>query len=313
MRLAQSISNNLKTERIKKNTKIRKSTQDRLFKIFCYIFIITFSVICFLPFWIVIINSFTAEEAILRNGFQLFPTDFSLSAYTYLLNGKQIGNSYMVTTTVTIIGTLLAVLITSMFSYAISHKKLKYGNFISFMTYATMIFGTGLVGFYILIARWLALKDTIWAMILPYLLNPFYAFILVSFYRSIPYEINEAAIVDGANEIRIFFKIITPISLPALATVSLFYALQYWNDFWLALLFVDNNKLHPLQMMIRQMISNINIMQYIGNNQTNYNQMIPAYGVQLATVCLTIGPIILLYPFLQNYFVKGVTIGAVKG
>ena len=145
------------------------------------------------------------------------------------------------------------------------------------------------------------------------MLNPFFAFIMVSFFRTLPYEINEAATVDGANDLRIFFRIILPISKPVIATVGLFYALQYWNDFFLALLFIDNYKLHPLQMMIRQLISNINMSAYVGGSQTTYTQPLPTYGVQLATVCLTIGPIIFLYPFIQSFFVKGITIGALKG
>jgi multiple sugar transport system permease protein/putative aldouronate transport system permease protein len=144
-------------------------------------------------------------------------------------------------------------------------------------------------------------------------MNPFYVFILISFFRTVPIELSEAATIDGANDLRTFFQIIWPISLPAIATVSLFYALQYWNDFWLALMYIDNYKLQPLQMMIRQLISNINASQYIGNTSTNYTQVVPSNGIQLSTVCITIGPIILLYPFLQRYFISGLTIGAVKG
>jgi len=293
--------------------KVDSTFSEKAFIIFIYLIIGAFALACFLPFWLVLINSFAAESSIKLHGYQLFPKEFTLDAYQYLMKGRQVFSSYAVSTSVTVAGTILAVLITSMYAYVLAHPKVKYRNTLSFMTYFTMIFGAGLVGFYILIANWLGLKDTLWALILPYALNPFFAFIMVSFFRTLPYEINEAATVDGANDLTIFFRIIIPISKPVIATVSLFYALQYWNDFFLALLFIDNYKLHPLQMMIRQLISNINIGAYVGGSQTTYTQPLPTYGVQLATVCLTIGPIIFLYPFTQKFFVKGITIGALKG
>lgn len=291
----------------------KKKANFSVFSFLIYSFITLFTLFCFVPFWLVVVNSFTTEESIRSQGYQLFPTSFSLYAYKYLFNGKQIYYSYSVTILVTVVGTVLAVLITAMFAYALAHPKVKYRKVLSFLTYFTMIFGAGIVGSYILIANWLHLKDNVLALILPYLMNPFYVFILVSFFRTVPIELSEAATIDGANDLRTFFQIIWPISLPAIATVSLFYALQYWNDFWLALMYIDNYKLHPLQMMIRQLISNINASQYIGNTSTNYTQTVPSNGIQLSTVCITIGPIILLYPFLQRYFVKGLTIGAVKG
>jgi multiple sugar transport system permease protein/putative aldouronate transport system permease protein len=150
-------------------------------------------------------------------------------------------------------------------------------------------------------------------MIIPYLINPFYTFIMVSFFRSTPYEINESAIIDGAGDYRIFFKIIWPISVPVVATVSLFYAITYWNDWWLGLLFIDDFHLQPLQLMIRQLISNLNILSYIQGSPSAYGSTLPNQGVRLATVTLTIGPIIFLYPYIQKFFVKGLTIGSVKG
>lgn len=298
---------------MKSNIKIKLSLKEKIFSSFIYIFIAIFTLFCFIPFWLVIINSFAAEESIQKFGYQFIPDKFSLFSYLFLFQGKQIFYSYATTITVTVVGTVLALLITAMFAYTISNQRVKYRNIISFFTYFTMIFGAGIVGSYILIANWLNLKDSILALILPYLINPFYTFILVSFFRGIPPELSEAATIDGANDIYIFFKIIWPVSLPVIATVCLFYALQYWNDFWLALMYIDNYKLHPLQMMIRQLISNMNASQYIGNSQTNYSQITPTNGIQLSTVCLTIGPIIFLYPFLQRFFIQGLTIGAVKG
>lgn len=283
------------------------------FLVTVYVFLTVFTVFALFPIWLVFINSFATESSIRVNGFQIIPEEWSAYAYGYLLSGRQVGSSYRVTVTVTIVGTVAAVLITSMYAYVIAHRKVRYRNVMAFLTYLTMIFGAGLVGFYILIARWLGLKDSIWALILPFLMNPFFAFILVAFFRTVPYELYEAAIIDGANDVYVFFRIMFPIALPAIATVSLFYAIQYWNDFWLALLFIDDYRLHPLQMMIRHLISKVEATKYIQSTHTNYQETAPAYGIRLATVCVTIGPIILLYPFIQRYFVKGVTIGALKG
>ncbi|RED75032.1 multiple sugar transport system permease protein/putative aldouronate transport system permease protein [Cohnella phaseoli] len=287
--------------------------RERLFLVLMYAVLIAFALFCFIPFWIVFINSFADESLLQTAGYQLLPDKFSLQAYEFLLSGKQVFRSYGITIMVTAVGTAMGVLVTAAYAYTLSHRRVKYRNILSFLTFLTMLFGAGLVGFYMLIANWLHLKDSIWALILPYLLNPFYAFILISFYRTLPYELNEAATVDGANDFSIFFRIIWPISLPAIATVSLFYALQYWNDWYLSLLFIDNYKMLPLQMMIRQLMSNLNVMAYVSGSQTQYNAVVPTYGMQLAIVCVTIGPIVFVYPFIQRFFIKGLTLGSVKG
>ncbi|WP_409345759.1 carbohydrate ABC transporter permease [Paenibacillus sp. MBLB4367] len=287
--------------------------QERLFSIMIYTVLLAAAIFCFVPFWLVFINSFATESSIQTLGYQFMPRGFSIQAYEFLLSGKQLFRSYGVTLFVTVVGTVLSVIITASYAYALSHQKVKYRNVLSFLTYFTMLFGAGLVGFYMLVANWLGLKDSVWALILPYLLNPFYAFILVSYFRTLPYELNEAATVDGANDLVIFFRIIWPISIPVIATVSLFFALQYWNDWYLSLLFIDDYKLHPLQMMIRQLMSNLNAKAYVSGSQTEYNVVVPTYGMQLAIVCVTIGPILFVYPFIQKYFVKGIMIGAVKG
>ncbi len=287
--------------------------RERLFLVLMYAVLIAFALFCFIPFWIVFINSFADESLLQTAGYQLLPDKFSLQAYEFLLSGKQVFRSYGITIIVTAVGTAMGVLVTAAYAYTLSHRRVKYRNILSFLTFLTMLFGAGLVGFYMLIANWLHLKDSIWALILPYLLNPFYAFILISFYRTLPYELNEAATVDGANDFSIFFRIIWPISLPAIATVSLFYALQYWNDWYLSLLFIDNYKMLPLQMMIRQLMSNLNVMAYVSGSQTQYNAVVPTYGMQLAIVCVTIGPIVFVYPFIQRFFIKGLTLGSVKG
>lgn len=274
-------------------------------------FLIAFSLICLFPFWLMVVNSFAADKSLAVDGYAPWPSSFSLESYRFLLQGKQIFASYGVTASATAAGTAVGVAITAFFAYALAHPKNRYRGFLSFMTYAPMIFGSGLVGFYLLVVRWLHLKDTWWALVLPYLMNPFFAFIFVSFYRSLPYELNESATVDGANEWVIFFKIIRPISTPVIATIGLFYALQYWNDWWLSLLFIDHSDLYPLQLLLRQLMSQMQLSSL--NHGGSVLTLPPAEGVKLATVCLTIGPIIFAYPLVQKYFVKGLTLGSVKG
>lgn len=272
--------------------------------------LILFALACLFPFWLMVVNSFATNKSLALHGYAPWPAELTLESYRFLLQGKQMIASYGVTASVTLIGTAAGLVVSSLFAYVLAHPKNRYGGFLSFMTYVPMIFGSGLVGFYLLVVRWLHLKDTLWALVLPYVMNPFFVFIFVSFYRSLPYELNESATVDGANEWVIFFRIIRPISTPVMATIGLFYALQYWNDWWLSLLFIDNSDLYPLQLLLRQLMSQ---MQLTALNHGNVLTLPPAEGVKLATVCLTIGPIIFAYPLVQKYFVKGLTLGSVKG
>jgi putative aldouronate transport system permease protein len=274
-----------------------------------YGFIGLFALICFIPFWLVYIGSFTAEHQIVK-GFQMLPTEFSFDSYRFLFNGSQVYRSAFVSIFVTVVGTIGALLLTSMFAYVTAHQKVKYRSVLSFYIYFTMLFAPGLVGYYLLISNWLGLRDSLWALILPHMFSAFNAFLMTSYFRTLPFELNEAATMDGAHELYIFYRIIWPISMPVIATITLFYALSYWNDWFNALMFIDNPENHPLQMMLRRIISNSQSLDYLN---ANINIPVSATGVQLSTVVITIGPIIFLYPFLQRYFIKGMTIGAVKG
>jgi putative aldouronate transport system permease protein len=282
------------------------------FTVLVYAVVILFALICLFPFYLVLVNSFQRNSVLNQNGYQLYIRAFSLDSYKYLLDGKQVYTSYRVTIFVTAVGSAMATAITAMYAFVLSHRKVRYRNLMAFLTYIPMVMGTGLVGFYLLVAQWLHLKDTIWALILPYLLNPFLVFVLVNFFKALPYELYESAFMDGANDIHTFFKIIVPVSTPGIATVALFYALTYWNDWWLAILFINHDYYHPLQMMIRELMSQINASQYV-MGRSGIIPSVPSEGLKLATVCITIGPIMLLYPLVQRYFVKGLTLGAVKG
>ncbi len=220
-------------------------------------------------------------------------------------------NAYGITILVTVLGTTLGLAITALIAYPISRADFPFRKFLSFYVFFTMLFNGGLVPTYLLYTNILNLKNSLFALIIPILLvNGFFIILMRTFFSSsIPTPVVESAYIDGAGEFKIFYKIVLPLSLPVLATVGLFQGIAYWNDWFNALMFIDNPHNHPLQMMLRRIVSNANL-DYLN---TNINIPVSASGVQLSTVCITIGPIIFLYPFLQRYFIKGMTIGAVKG
>lgn len=287
----------------------RASMVDKVVMRVLFACLLLFFVLCLVPFWLVFINSFAQPKDLVR-GFQLVPPELTLETYDYLLRHSTILQNFQNSTLITAVGTVAAVCVTSMYAYGLAHPRVARRNTLSFLTYIPMILGSGLVGFYLLMVRYLHLKDTYWAMILPYVVNPFYVFVMISFYRTIPYELVEAACVDGASDFRTFFQIVWPLARVATLTITLFYALSYWNDWWLAMLFVNDTTMQPLQILIRNITSQQEMASIIGSMNAGAVQPV---NVQLATVCLTIGPIILLYPFLQRYLVKGITVGAVKG
>ncbi|HHW00800.1 MAG TPA: carbohydrate ABC transporter permease [Clostridiaceae bacterium] len=296
-----------------KRSKILNNKSNLVYNIVAYSSIILFSVFCLLPFWLMVAGAFTDESAIIQNGYQLIPKKFSLDAFDTIFAGNRVLNAYKVTVLVTIMGTTLAMILTSMMAYGLSLKTIKYRNQISFYVVFTMLFSGGLVPWYILITQYLKLQDTIWVLFVPYLINPWYMFLLRKFFTTIPESLIESAKIDGANDFYIFVKIALPLSLPALATIGLFYSLFFWNDWWLGLLFVNDRRLQPLQLLLRALVSNLSSEVQALNPNSKQGIIPPAYSVRMATSIITIGPIVLFYPFVQKYFVKGLTVGAVKG
>jgi putative aldouronate transport system permease protein len=272
--------------------------------------VIFFAICCLLPFWLVISGSLTDEKALINNGYTLWPQKFSLDSYQFLLAGGQVVTSYGISIIITVVGTALAVAITSSLAYAIAMLRPRTGRALGFFVYFPMLFSGGLVPFYLLITQGLQLQDSLWAVILPLMVNPFFVFIMVSFFRQIPREIIESGRIDGANSLVIFVRLVLPISTPVLATIALFYALTYWNDWFMALLFISDNTKFPLQLLLQNMIANVDATQSL---QYNSAIQVPSYQLRMALTLITIGPIIFVYPFLQRYFVKGLTLGAAKG
>jgi multiple sugar transport system permease protein/putative aldouronate transport system permease protein len=292
---------------------IKESTGDRVLLILMYAAIAAFALACLIPFVTVVSSSLSTETALMKYGFKVFPKQFSLEAFRLLFKDSTIYKAYGVTIFVTVVGTVLAMLVTCAMSYPLSLRSLKYRNPITFYVFFTMLFHGGLVSSYILITKYLGMKDTIWVLIVPSLLNPFNMFLMRNFFKSIDESLAESAKIDGANEIYIMFRIMIPISLPAMATVSLFYALAFWNKWFEAMLYISNENLFPLQYLIKRILENADFGKQLAASVNIPDYIVPTLTTRMATTVVTIGPIIFLYPFLQKYFVKGLLIGAVKG
>jgi len=290
-----------------------RSWSDRILMAVFYCVIVLFTCLCIFPFLLLISSSITDELSLVQSGYSIFPTKFSFEAYKLILQTDVIYKSYMVTFGTTVIGTVISLIVTSGIAYAISERRLKYAGVISFFLYMTILFNGGLVAYYLLIAKYLHMKDTMWALILPGVLSPYYVYMLRNFFRSVPESLAESARIDGANDMTVLMRIIIPVSLPAMSTIGLFYAIGFWNEWFRALLFIEKPDLYPLQYIIMAIIRNVEFASSMVNANQQITSVVPALSARMATTVATIGPIIFLYPFLQKYFIRGLVMGAVKG
>lgn len=295
--------------------KIKQTRGKRAISIFSYVFTGLFALVCLLPFLLIISASFTEEHAIYAQGYRLIPPAFSLDAYRYLFaTPEKILNAYGVSIFVTLVGSLLGLFLIAMGGYVLQRPDFKYRNFFSFFVYFTMLFNGGLVPTYMWYVK-LGLKDNILVLILPLLMSAWNVILMKNFMHSIPHEITEAAKIDGASDFRIFRQLILPMAVPGLATVGLFLGLAYWNDWFNAYLYINDTKMHPLQMVLYRCLATAEFYK----NQAAVNIgggvaiSLPTESVKMATAVIATGPIIFLYPFVQKYFVKGLTVGSVKG
>lgn len=282
------------------------------------IFFTLFSLMCIIPFVTVFMSSITDESVLRINGYSLFPEKYSFEAYKFIFEaGTQIVRSFGISVFITVFGTILSVTMTAFYAYALSRDSFKYKRFFNFMAFFTMLFGGGLVPTYLVITKIVKINDSIWALILPIALNAFYIIVMRTFFRtSVPGSIIEAAQIDGAGEFRTFFKIILPISLPSVATIALFTTLGYWNEWFSALLYIDNAKITPIQYLLMKiekqtqfLIQNASDM---GMSVQEINKL-PSETLRMAIVVVSTIPIACAYPFFQKYFVQGLTVGSVKG
>jgi putative aldouronate transport system permease protein len=278
-----------------------------------------YTLICLLPFLLVVIISLTDEKAIAQYGYSYLPKNLSFAAYEALFKStNSILRVYGVSIFVTVVGTVLSVIIMAMYAYPISRSNFRYRNQFTFIIFFTTLFGGGLVPWYIICTQVLRLKNTVWALIVPYLFNTFYVIVMKTFFKSTIHEsIIESAKLDGASEIRIFRTIVLPLSLPVLASVGLFMSIIYWNDWWLSTILQTDNAWVNLQYAMYRVLVSATYLSQLGGIGQGLTQSelakMPTETVRMAMCVFAMGPIVLAYPFFQRYFVKGLTIGAIKG
>ena len=297
------------------NNRIRSSKSDVLVKIFAVVFIGIIAVACLYPLLMVLSVSFSDNASVARKGYSIIPKVFSLDTYRYLFIDEEsrsnIFRSYIVTIAITVIGTLGAMLVTSMISFALSIKDLKYRNAISFFCNFTIIFSAGLIPWFIVCNNYYHMRDTYVALILPSMFSVWNMFLLRTYFGSVPVSLYESAKLDGASWYQIWWKIALPLNKTAMLTVGMMYTLGYWNEWWNALMFIDDRKKRPLQFILYNVMSKINAVSS-GKIPRGANITVPTETMKMAITIITIGPIIFLYPFVQKYFVDGIMTGAVK-
>ena len=290
----------------------KESSEKTIFNVVAYLVIVFLVAASILPFIMIISGSLSSTQAIMKNGYSLAIQEFTLDAYRMIFRfPEEIGRSYLVSIFVTAVGTLAGLLIMAMAGYVLQRRDLRYSNQIAFYFYFTTLFSGGTVPWYMLISQ-MGLKETIWALIVPMMCSPFNILLIRNFMKQIPDSLTESAKIDGAGDFYIFVKIIVPLSKPILATVGLFLALAYWNNWYLASLFVNDVNLWPMQYRLHRILTAAMAVAQ-GGAENFVNAAIPTETVKLANAVVATGPIVLLYPFLQKYFVRGITIGAVKG
>ncbi|CAM4161945.1 carbohydrate ABC transporter permease [Lederbergia lenta] len=273
-------------------------------------------VICFLtlyPIWYVIVNSLNEGMDAMKGGIYWWPREFTLSNYKAVFANQGILTSFGVTIAKTVIGTLTHVLFTAMVAYALSRRELRGRNIYMFVGIVTMFFSGGLIPYFLLL-RDIGLLDNFLVYIVPALFNFFHLIIFVSFFREIPTSLEEAAKMDGASDIKIFLKVIIPLSMPVIATIALFQGVYQWNDYFAGIIFVNDPELQPIQTYLYKVVAESSSNQMMVNAPGGVaNKSVTSQSIKLATMVVTTLPIVLVYPFLQKYFVKGMLIGSVKG
>lgn len=286
--------------------------------LFFNIFLAIFALSCVLPFFFIIILSLTKESDITLYGYQFWPKHFVTTSYSYLAKmGHQVLVSFGISVFVTVVGTLMNSLFSSTYAYAISRSDFLYARFFTIFALISMLFVPGMVPTYLVVTQMLHLQDNVWALILPMAFGVYNVLIMRTFFKtSIPESVIESARLDGAGEMRIFRSIVVPLAIPGIATISLFSALGYWNDWMNALLYTNSDSVTPLQYLLVKIANNIQYMAQqmsAGGSNVVASANLPTEGMRFAVVVVATLPIALTYPFFQKYFVKGMTIGGVKG
>lgn len=281
------------------------------------VLLIALCILTLVPIYVIFIASITSESSLSANGYRLWPEEFSLMAYSFLFGqGSIVLTAYMNTIISTVAGTVLSVIMVGLYAYPLSRVNFKFGTFFTFFAFFTLLFSGGLVSYYMVARQILLLQNTLWALFLPSAFSPFWVIVMRTFYKmNVPDEIIEAARIDGAGEWRTFLQIVLPLSVPGLATVALFSAIGIWNNFFNCLLLVDDAQYYSLQFTIYTTLNNIRFLLENADRMQGLVNMsdLPSQTFRMAMAVVTVGPIVLAYPFFQRFFIKGLTIGAIKG
>lgn len=290
------------------------SMNEKAFRIVGYTLITLFAVACLVPFLIIVASSFSSEASIVKHGYSLLPKDFTLASYKSIFkNPMSILRAYGVTLFVTIAGTAVSVFINTMTGYVLQRKDFPWRNKISFFFFFTTLFSGGLVPWYILCVKYLGFTNKIYALIIPSIVSVWNILLVKGFMAGVPFEITESGKIDGAGDFKVFMKLIMPLSKPVIATIGLFTALMYWNDWYNCMLFISDERIYSLQYLLYKLVGSAQEMRKILESTGMNVDVVPIESMKMALTVVVTGPIILLYPFIQKYFVKGLTVGAVKG
>ena len=291
--------------------------QEKAIRAIAHIVLIIMCILAIIPFWLLISASLTDSACALREGYKFLPKVLSLDAYRYIMRQwTQVGRAYLVTITVTVLGTFMSLLITSLLAYGLSQRNLPGVKLFTVMLLITMLFSGGIVPQYLIYSNYLHLKNTIWGLIIPNLLTNGFTVILARNYfkTGIPYELQEAMMIDGASPYQIYGRLILPLSKPILATIGVMEAVTYWNDWTNGLYYISDSKLYSVQQLLNEMNNNIN---FLANNASKLGTVdtsaMPTATMRMAIAAVAIVPIMIAYPFFQKYFTKGIVLGAVKG
>ena len=291
--------------------------EDMVVKLISHLVLIILSVCCLLPFLIILGSSFESQSQIMDTGYTVIPKDFTFEAYKAVFrNPKKLIDAYKITIISSVSMTLLGLFLQTTYGYVLSRRDYPYRRFLSFFAFFTMLFNGGLVPSYILISQWLGLKNSILALFIPGAAGAWYILMLKSFFMDIPFELIESAKLDGAKEMSIYWKIILPLSKPAIACIALFILFGAWNSWYSSMLYIEDETKVQLQYMLMSIMKNIEFLNsdealQLGVNTAQSSP--PTLNARMAMCVLAAGPIVLVFPFFQKYFVKGLTVGSVKG
>jgi putative aldouronate transport system permease protein len=292
---------------------LHKSRTDRVVDGLLYGVLSIFTLATLFPLYYVFVMSVTPFVEVLRNGgFIIVPRQITWDAYREIFSSQRVPLALWVTVKVTVIGTLLNLVVTTLLAYSLSKRFVPGRDYILLAIIFTMLFNGGLIPTY-LVVRAVGLYDSIWALIVPGMVSTFYLLIMKTYFENLPHELEEAAKVDGCGDISTLGRIVLPLSMPIMATLGLFYGVGHWNEYFKGIMYVTDRALHPMQVVLRNMIQTPNISQELVVTNTMQLVQLPPETVKMATVVVAILPIIIVYPFLQKYFIKGMLIGAIKG